>query len=166
MMFSRLRVTLAAATAACGAVLLTAHASEWTGTLIPCALCLVERWPYRVGLGIGLIGLVLPRAFVRPFMLLFVAAMLAGTAAGVVHVGVEWKYWASPLPECRGPDLRGLSLAQRLAAMPERPSKPCDEPAYLIEGLPLSMAEMNLLFSLGNALFVGGFLWVRRKDLV
>lgn len=166
MMFSRLRVTLAVATAACGAVLLTAHVSEWMGWLIPCALCLVERWPYRIGLAIGLVGLVLPRAFVRPFMLLFIAAMLAGTAAGVVHVGVEWKYWPSPLPECRGPDLRGLSLAQRLAAMPERPSKPCDEPAYLVEWIPVSMAEMNLLFSLGNALFVGGFLWVRRKDLV
>ncbi len=166
MMFSRLRVTLAAATAACGAVLLTAHASEWTGKLIPCPLCLVERWPYWIGLGIGLIGLMLPRVLVKPSMLLFIAAMLAGTAAGAVHVGVEWRYWASPLPECRGLDLRGLSVAQRLASMPERPSKPCDEPAYLIDGFPLSMAEMNLLFSLGNALFVGGFLWVRRKDLV
>ncbi len=165
MMFSRLRVTLAAATAAVGAVLFIAHASEWWGGLIPCALCLVERWPYRIGLGVGLVGLVLPRRLVRPFMLLFIAAMLAGTSAGVVHVGVEWKYWPSPLPECRGPDLRGLSLAQRLAAMPERPSKPCDEPAYLFEGAPISMAEANLLFSLGNALFVGGFLWFRRRDL-
>ena len=164
-MISRLRVTLAAATAACGAVLFAAYASEWWGKLIPCALCLVERWPYRIGLAIGLIGLVMPRFLVKPFMMLFVLAMLAGTAAGVVHVGVEWKYWPSPLPECRGPDLRGLSFAQRLAALPERPSKPCDEPAYLVDAIPVSMAEMNLLFSFANALFVGGFLWVRRRDL-
>ncbi len=164
MMISRLRLSFAAATAAAGAVLLLAHVAEWAGWLIPCALCLVERWPYRVALAVGVAGLVLPRGMLRPCMGLFIAVMLAGTAAGVVHVGVEWKYWPSPLPECRGPDLRGLSLAQRLAAMPERPSKPCDEPAYLVEAIPVSMAEMNLLFSLGNAVFVAGSLWLRRRD--
>jgi disulfide bond formation protein DsbB len=164
MMLSGSRVILAIATLAVGAVLLAAHASEWWGGLIPCALCLVERWPYRIGLGVGALGLLLPGRFLRGAMGLFVAVMLAGMAAGVVHVGVEWKYWPSPLPECRGPDLRGMTLAQRLAAMPERPSKPCDEPAFLFEAIPVSMAEMNLLFSLGNAGFVLAGLWLRRRD--
>ena len=35
--------------------------------------------------------------------------------------------------------------------MPARPSKPCDEPTFLIPGLPLSMAAMNLLFALAFA---------------
>ncbi len=165
MMLSRMRVTLAAATVAVGAVLFAAHASEWWGGLIPCALCLVERWPYRIALGIGLIGLAMPRRFVWPFMMLFVVAMMAGTAAGAVHVGVEYKAWPSPMPECRGPDLAGKSLAERLAAMPLRPSKPCDEPSYLISFIPLSMAEMNLLFTVVTGGAVAGFLWFRRRDL-
>ena len=40
------------------------------------------------------------------------------------------------------------SIAERLASMPSRPSKPCDEPTFLIPGLPLSMAAMNMLFAL------------------
>jgi disulfide bond formation protein DsbB len=32
--------------------------------------------------------------------------------------------------------------------MPARPSKPCDDPTYLIPGLPVSMAAMNLIFAL------------------
>jgi disulfide bond formation protein DsbB len=52
------------------------------------------------------------------------------------------------LPECAAPHISGASIAERLASMPARPSKPCDDPTYLLPGVPLSMAAMNLLFSL------------------
>jgi hypothetical protein len=42
----------------------------------------------------------------------------------------------------------------RLSAMPARPSKPCDDPTFLIPGLPLSMAAMNLLYALALSAFV------------
>jgi disulfide bond formation protein DsbB len=35
-----------------------------------------------------------------------------------------------------------------LRSLAPRPNKPCDEPAYLIPGLPLSMAAMNLIYAL------------------
>jgi disulfide bond formation protein DsbB len=41
----------------------------------------------------------------------------------------------------------GGSIAERLAHMPAAPAKPCDDPTYLIHGLPLSMAGMNLLLA-------------------
>ena len=43
---------------------------------------------------------------------------------------------------------RGGSIAERLASMPARPAKPCDDPTYLIPGVPVSLAAMNLLFAL------------------
>jgi hypothetical protein len=48
--------------------------------------------------------------------------------------------------------------------MPVRPSKPCDEPTYLISGLPVSIAAMNLLFAL--ALSAGSAIWLEqhRRD--
>jgi disulfide bond formation protein DsbB len=49
------------------------------------------------------------------------------------------------------PNLAGLSIAERLARMPAIPSKPCDEPTYLIPLLPVSMAEMNVIFALALA---------------
>jgi hypothetical protein len=33
--------------------------------------------------------------------------------------------------------------------MPDRPAKPCDAPTFLIPGLPVSMAAMNFIASLG-----------------
>ena len=38
--------------------------------------------------------------------------------------------------------------------MPALPAKPCDDPTDLIPFLPVSMAAMNLLFSLAFAGFV------------
>ncbi len=125
-----------------------ALASEYWGGLVPCALCLWERWPYRLLIAIGLLGAALPPRPGRIVLGAGAVALLAGVALGGVHVGVEWKFWPSPLPECRGPDLSGLSIAERLARMPAVPAKPCDEPTYLIPWLPISMAAMNMLAAL------------------
>ena len=55
----------------------------------------------------------------------------------------------------------GGSIAERLARMPARPAKPCDEPAYLLPGVPVSMAAMNLVFAL--ALAAGLAIWGRSR---
>jgi disulfide bond formation protein DsbB len=61
---------------------------------------------------------------------------------------VEQGWWPSPLPECAAPNLSGLSISERLARMPAHPSKPCDDPTFLIPSLPVSMAAMNMIFAL------------------
>ena len=128
-------------TIASAAALGAALASErWLG-LVPCALCLWERWPYRVAIVVGLLALM-------------ALVLLAGAGLGVVHVGVEHGWWPSPLPECAAPNLGGGTMSERLARMPLFPSKPCDEPTYLIPGLTLSMAAMNLLLALALAVFL------------
>jgi disulfide bond formation protein DsbB len=131
-----------------------AFATEWWGGLVPCALCLWERWPYRVAIALGLIAAVVPGKFVRPMLGLLVLTILAGAALAAIHAGVEFRWWPSPLPECAAPNLGTGSIAQRLAAMPLRPAKPCDDPTYLIPFLPVSMAAMNLLFGLAFAALV------------
>ena len=149
---------LAVAVAA-GAALGTALASEYWGGLVPCALCLVERWPYRVLIALGLLAAAVPARLGRPVLLLAVLGFVVAAGLGVVHVGVERGAWPSPLPECAAPHLGGGSLADRLMAMPLTPSKPCDEPTYLIPGLPLSMAAMNLIFAAVCAVMLGALLW-------
>lgn len=130
------------------AALGVAYASEVWGELVPCALCLLERWPYRIVIVLGLLAALSPRGLVRPLLMLAILCLLADAAIAAVHVGVEFKWWPSPLPECAAPHITGASIAERLASMPSRPSKPCDEPTFLIPGLPLSMAAMNMLFAL------------------
>ena len=148
-----LRPALAVATLAAAAAFGIAYASEIYGGLVPCALCLVERWPYRIAIGIGIVGLMLPRLVARFALALLALTMLAGAAIAAVHVGVEHGWWPSPLPECAAPRFSAGSIAQRLASMPAMPSKSCEQPTYLVPHLPVSMAMMDLLFALGLCLF-------------
>lgn len=136
-------------------ILGTALATEKFGGVVPCALCLVERWPYRVAIGLGVLAALLPRRGGGQLALwLLLLTFLASAGLGVVHVGVEQGAWPSPLPECAAPHITGTTRAQLLASMPLVPSKPCDAPTYLLPGVPLSMAGMNLLASLILAGFI------------
>jgi disulfide bond formation protein DsbB len=163
MMIPRLRVALFAAGLAAAAALGVAFASEWYGGLVPCALCLVERIPYRIAIYVALLGLLAPRRWARLAAWLIVPVILAGAAVAFVHVGVEQKFWPSPLPECAAPHITaGASITERLAAMPATPSKPCDDPTFLIAWLPLSFAAMNFIYALAFSAVLATFLWRTR----
>ena len=149
-----LRAGLALAALSLSGALFAAMASEWWGGLVPCALCLLGRWPYRVAIALALLGLVLPRRLAAWAAAAMVVAMLASTAIGVVHVGVEAGWWPSPLPGCVARFTPGAGFAD----LPARPAKPCDEATYLIPGLPVSMAAMSLLFSLATAAVMSALL--------
>jgi disulfide bond formation protein DsbB len=148
---------------AAGSALGLALASEHWGGLVPCALCLLERWPYRVAILLALLAAVVPRALARLALLFVLLSMLVSVALAAVHVGVEQRYWPSPLPECTAPRLAGGSIATRLAQMPARPAKPCEDATFLIPALPVSMAAMNLLYALVFAIALGAFLWRDRE---
>ena len=144
------------------AALGVAYASEIWGELVPCALCLVERWPYRLVIVLGLLAALAPHGVVRTLLTLAILCLLADAAIAAVHVGVEFGWWPSPLPECAAPHISGASVAERLSSMPARPSKPCDEPTFLIPGIPFSMAAMNMLFALAFAAVLAILLSGRR----
>ena len=131
--------------------LAVAHGSEIWGGLVPCALCLWERWPWRVAGILGLAAALTPPGLARFALALLVIAALVSAAVSAIHTGVEFKWWPSPLPECAAVLVKGGSVAERLARMPATPAKPCDDPTFLIPGLPVSMAMMNLLASLACA---------------
>ncbi len=163
MNIARPRLALLATGAAAALPLGLAFAAEWWGGLVPCALCLVERWPYRVAIAICLLGLLLPQRFARAGLALALLAVLAGGVAATVHVGVEYLWWPSPLPECAAPKFESGSISQRLRSMPARPAKPCDEPIYLIEAIPVSFAQLNWIYAL--ALSAGIASLLARKEI-
>jgi disulfide bond formation protein DsbB len=142
-----LRTIALGGTLAAAFALAIAHGSEIWAELVPCALCLWERWPYRIAAVCGIAAALAPRRYVAALVWLAILWLLGGAALGLVHVGVEMGWWPSPLPECAAPRFSSGSIADRLAAMPVRPSKPCDEPVFLIPGLPLSMASMSFLYA-------------------
>jgi disulfide bond formation protein DsbB len=144
-----LRAALALAGLAAAVALGVAFAAEWWGGLVPCALCLLERWPYRVAIALAVVGLLLPRPLARAALALILLVVLAEIASAAVHVGVEFHWWPSPLPQCAAPPvIMGGSIAERLRNMPERPTKSCEEGVYPIPGVPISFAQANFLYAL------------------
>ena len=119
--------------------------------MAPCALCLWERWPYRVLIILGVLFAVLSRAGRAMRVVLSALAILTLLAAiglAGLHVGVEQGWWPSPLPECAAPHFSGGTFAQRLASMPLRPAKPCDAPNRLFAFLPVSMTTLDFCYAI------------------
>ena len=126
---------------------LLARASETVLGLAPCELCLWQRWPYWAAMALALAAAALRS---RALLALAGLAVLASAAVAGLHVGVEQGWWPSPLPACAAPvSAGGGSVDDLMRSLAAKPNKPCDAPTYLIPGLPLSMAAMNLLYALG-----------------
>ena len=134
-----------------------ARLSEDLWGLAPCALCLWQRWPYWAAAGFALAAAALPRAR-RPLLVLAGAAVLGSGAVAAFHLGVEAGWWPSPLAGCQAAvrPPAGGGVEDLMRSLPAAPSKPCDAPTFLVPGLSLSMAGMNLLYALG----LGGFVLI------
>lgn len=83
-------------------------AGAWFSELVlgyaPCKLCLVQRWPYYIGIPVGLAALLAGGWSTKPgqaLTWLFVLIFFVSIVLGVYHSGVEWKWWAGPT-DCTG----------------------------------------------------------------
>lgn len=139
---------------------LAALASERFLGMAPCALCLWQRWPYWVAAVLAVLAAALRS---RALLALAGLAILASAAIAALHVGVEQGWWPSPLASCAAPSAgAATSVDELMRSLAPKPDKPCDAAAYLVPGLPVSMAAMNLVYGL----VVGGLslAWARRRE--
>ncbi len=129
--------------------LAAAFTAEYAFGLRPCVLCIYQRVPYAVALGLGLLGLVALRpAVLQPLLVLAAGlAFLAGAGIAGFHVGVEQHWWAGT-PSCTTPGFdANLSLEDLQRQLDEAASfVACDEVPWSLFGI--SMAGYNLLASL------------------
>ena len=136
-----------------------ALAAEHWGGLLPCSLCLLERWPYRVAIVLGAVATVSPRPAIVPLLWAIVVAMAANAGLAIIQVGVEQHLWRNPIAECTAPHFNGGSLMDHLLQLSSRAPQPCDRAAYLNPFIPLSMAAMNALFAATFAAVMAVFVW-------
>ncbi len=136
------------------AILGTAMASQYLGGLEPCILCLWQRYPWAIVIGMAGIGTALSRVPGVPAEVLLVLALaiavtlLGGAGIAAYHVGVEQHWWQGPaVCQVTGAPLTADALLQQLRT---RPIVRCDEVAWSFAGI--SMAGYNLLASLGLGL--------------
>ena len=125
-----------------------ALASEHWGGLVPCALCLLERWPYRVAIVLGLLAAVVPHRWARALLVLVVLSMLVERGAGGRACRGRAALVAKPAAGMRRAALHRRLDRRAPGADAGAAGKPCEDATYLIPGLPISMAAMNLLYAL------------------
>jgi disulfide bond formation protein DsbB len=138
-----------AAIAAIGfAVLGGAYAFQYLGGLAPCPLCLEQRVPWFVLIGLGgaIVGAHTANAPRLLLIGLYVAAVLVAAWSawlGLYHAGIEYKWWPGPA-SCTG---GGIPTGGPLLA-PLSPSDVvlCDEVPWSLMGI--SLAGFNFLISL------------------
>ena len=116
--------------------------------LHPCDLCIYQRIPFILNIGIGLIILTglskyLP---VTAHSLIGLSGILFIANAGIAffHSGVERKWWTG-LTGCSTPDMSG-SIEDLLKRIQETDVTRCDEIPWSLFGL--SMANYNVVFCL------------------
>jgi disulfide bond formation protein DsbB len=122
--------------------------------ILPCPLCLQQRYAYYLIiplafiLAIAVLRCVPRRVIVTGFAIIALAAML-NAALGIYHSGIEWGYWPGP-QDCTGP-LNPLGGAGNLLDELNKVKViRCDEVQWRFLGL--SLAGYNVLISLLMAL--------------
>ncbi|MBP5858787.1 disulfide bond formation protein B [Marivibrio halodurans] len=134
------------------AVLGVANFFEHAMGLKPCALCLYQRVPWWVALGLGCLAILGRRAPVLASVALGlgVLTLLAGAGIAGYHAGVEYGLWPGPAG-CTGDNLP-TSLGGLNEALKGPPPPRCDDVPWSLFGI--SMAGYNFLISLGGALLL------------
>ncbi|MFQ5954659.1 MAG: disulfide bond formation protein B [Kiloniellales bacterium] len=144
--------------AASAAILGTAYASQYIGGLEPCSLCLYQRVPYWVAIGLTAAALALAgRRRLQGLALIVVGAVfLFGTGLALYHVGVEQHLFAGP-PACSADLGQATTIEELRAQLIGQPVVRCDEVAWSLFGI--SMAGYNAIASLG---LTAAALWAGR----
>lgn len=137
--------------------------------LAPCNLCIIQRFPFGIVIGLGLIGLL----FAKKNRKLSVATMglisltfFANSVIAFYHTGVELKWWKSFLEGCAVPQLS--SDINEMMAQIEAATKvvPCDEIPWSDPIFNLSMANYNVIFCFGLgviAIMSARLMWKNRE---
>ena len=130
---------------ACCLVLATAYAFEYLANLQPCVLCIYQRIPYTVAIGLMLVAAIL-RKNSQFNLILFIATSVVfaiGSAIAIFHIGVEQQLWQGT-PGC-GNFINTDSVEALRKQLLAQPIVRCDEVPWSLFGI--SMAGYNFLIS-------------------
>ncbi len=142
------------ASLAVGAVAVVTLAGAWFFQLViglvPCPLCLEQRYAYYLSVPLAaVVAILAARGAPRPVLLAGLAilalAALANAWLGTYHAGVEWGFWKGPT-DCTGPVGNLGSAGNLLERLDTVRVVRCDEVQWRFLGL--SLAGYNVLISL------------------
>ena len=134
--------------------------------ILPCQLCLEQRYAYYLTIPLGaLVAFAAakdaPRGVLLAGLVILALAALGNAVLGTYHAGVEWKFWQGPA-DCTGPIGDLGSAGGLLARLDTVKVVLCDEVQWRFLGL--SLAGYNVLISLlMSAIAAWGLVLTSRK---
>ncbi len=138
------RVALLILAAAC-AVLGGAFYFQYGVGILPCKLCLQERYAYYAAVPLGLLAIFLPGRFARLLLAILALAFLGNALLGAYHAGVEWHFWAGP-DDCSGGTAIPTNAGSLLSQLETAKVISCSEAGWRFAGI--SLAGWNTMISL------------------
>ena len=135
----------------CCLVLAIAYAFEYLANLQPCVLCIYQRIPYAVAIGLMLVAAILKKNS-QFNLILFIATSVVfaiGSGIAIFHIGIEQHLWQGT-PEC-GNFMETDSVEALRKQLLAQPIVRCDEVAWSLFGI--SMTGYNFLISTSLLLY-------------
>jgi len=127
------------------ALLAGAMGFQHIGHLVPCEMCMMQRWPHVAAAAIGTMALFMKDGPPRRFVVMSAAfAILTSAGLAIDHLGVERHWWAGHTA-CTSALPKGLSPQELLERMVRMPIIRCDVAQWKIAGL--SLADLNAIAS-------------------
>jgi disulfide bond formation protein DsbB len=137
------------------AVLGTALLSQYWGGLVPCELCLLQRWPWRIAIVVGAIAVLGGDRLTQSHVALVLALVFfIGAGLAIYHVGVEQHWFAGP-SGCTATVGAGAQTIEELRRqLLAAPVVMCDQVQWSL--FRVSLAGWNFIASLVMAAFCAG----------
>ena len=132
-------------------VIASALSFEHIGGYVPCALCLLQRDPYYIGVPLGLVAILvawlrLPPVITKVLIALIVLTMLIGAGLGIYHSGVEWRFWEGPATCSTSVNAVSQNAGSLLDDINKQHGPSCTDATLRVLGL--SFAGWNVIASL------------------
>jgi disulfide bond formation protein DsbB len=145
---------------ASAAVLGAALSSQYWGGLVPCELCVLQRWPWAVAITISIIALFVGHRPTLPWIALVLALVfVVSSGFALYHLGVEQRWFAGP-SACTATAGAATTLEDMRARILSAPLVRCDEVQWSLYGV--SLAGWNLLASFAMAAVCAAMFWYSR----
>jgi disulfide bond formation protein DsbB len=126
--------------------------SQYLGGLIPCEMCMWQRWPHAAAILLAALAFSAPAESgrARTFTLLAALGIAISGAIGVYHAGVEARIFEG-FTTCTA-NASGGTTADLLKQITHAPLIRCDQVQFRFLGI--SMAGWNAILSLGGAALI------------
>ena len=143
------------------ALMAGALGSQYIGGLVPCEMCVWQRWPHYAAIVVALLAFVVQGNVMRAALTLLAGALIAVSGAiGVFHAGVEYHWWQG-ITACTSGFRPAASSADMLAQIMNAPVVRCDAPQWTLFGI--SLAGFNAIFSIAGAILIFALVGRRKR---